>query len=399
MLIKRRDFLKTTGIATASLFVPNFLHATEKLAKIKGNKILVVLQLSGGNDGLNTIIPYTNDIYYRERPEIAITKQQAIRLNDDVGLNPNLPILKQLYEEGHLSIFNNVGYPNPNRSHFRSMDIWQTASTSNEYLKTGWLGRYLDEQCKDCNLPTQIIETDDILSLALKGENNQGVAFRDPRKLYTKNQEEFYQKISKLHQNDHHDHQIADYLYKTLDNTINSTNYIIEKKNINPSKSDYPSTPFGNNLKNIASLINSDINTSVYYVSLGSFDTHVRQTEKQHKLFQELNTGLKVFIDDLKKANRFEDVLIMTFSEFGRRVAQNASSGTDHGTANNMFFIGGALKKKGLLNEMPNLENLDDGDLKYNIDFKNIYATVLDKWLNTPSSSILGKNYTIIDFI
>jgi len=398
MLIKRRDFLSTTALTSASILLPKFLKAMGENKLPNGSqKVLVVILLSGGNDGLNTIIPYTNDLYYKSRLDIAIRQNAILKLNDDAGLNPHLPILKNLYDDGHLTVINNVGYPNPNRSHFRSMDIWQTASKTDEYLTTGWLGRYLEEQCKNCQLPTQIIETDDILSLALKGENSQGIALRDPRKLYTEKQEKFYQNIGKLHHD--HEHQMADYLYKMLGNTINTTNYILEKKKVNPTKSTYPATTFGNNLKNIASLIKSDINTSVYYVSLGSFDTHVRQQEKQHKLFDELNTGLQVFTEDLKKSNRFNDTLIMTFSEFGRRVAQNASSGTDHGTANNMFFVSGSLKQKGIINELPNLYNLKDGDLQYSVDFKNVYATVLNNWLNSSVPSILGQDYKTMNFV
>lgn len=397
MLIKRREFLQTTALASASLFLPKFLNAMSLDSLPTGRqKVLVVIQLSGGNDGLNTIIPYTNDLYYKNRPEIAITGQQILKLNGDAGLNPNLPVLKDLYDDGYLTILNSVGYPKPNRSHFRSMDIWQTASGSDEYLTTGWLGRYLEQQCKDCELPTQIIETDDILSLAMKGDNSQGIALRDPRKLYTKEQEQFYHNIGQLH---HHEHEMADYLYKMLGNTVNTTNYILEKAKVNPTKSKYPDTAFGNNLRNIASLIRSDINTSVYYVSLGSFDTHVRQLAKQTELFEELNAGLKVFTDDLKKSNRFEDVLIMTFSEFGRRVAQNASSGTDHGTANNMFLIGGSLKKKGFYNDLPDLANLKDGDLQYQLDFRDVYSTIIDKWLNTSPSAILGSQFKNLGLI
>ncbi|WP_022829428.1 DUF1501 domain-containing protein [Sphingobacterium paucimobilis] len=397
MLIKRREFLQTTALATASLFVPKFLNAMAGRTLPNGRqRVLIVIQLTGGNDGLNTIIPYTNDIYYQSRPEIAISKQQALRLNDDAGLNPNLPVLRELYDEGHLSIINNVGYPEPNRSHFRSMDIWHTASQSDEYLKTGWLGRYLDKQCDDCHLPTQLIETDDILSLALKGHNHQGITFRDPRMVYTKAQEQFYKNIGETHQ---HEHEMADYLYKMLGETINSTNYILEKSKTNPTTAEYPATAFGNHLKHIASLIRSDINTSVYYVSLGSFDTHVRQLSRQTELFKELNSGLKVFTDDLKKANRFNDVMIMTFSEFGRRVAQNGSAGTDHGTANNMFFISGALRQKGIINELPDLSNLSNGDLTHTVDFKNIYATILDKWLDSSVPAILGKDFKTLGFI
>ncbi|WP_164122635.1 MULTISPECIES: DUF1501 domain-containing protein [Sphingobacterium] len=397
MLIKRRTFLQTTALASASLFLPKFLNAMAGNTLPDGRqKVLIVIQLTGGNDGLNTLIPYTNDLYYSSRPAIAIGKNQALRINDDAGLNPHLPILKTLHDEGCLAVLNNVGYPEPNRSHFRSMDIWHTASNPDEYLSTGWLGRYLDHQCKDCDLPVQLIETDDILSLALKGEQYQGITFRDPRKLYTKSQEQFYKNVGQVH---HHEHEMADYLYKILGDTINSTNYILEKSRTNPSTADYPSTAFGNNLKHIASLIRSDINTSVYYVSLGSFDTHVRQVGRQTELFKELNAGLEVFIKDLKKENRFKDTLIMTFSEFGRRVAQNASAGTDHGTANNMFFISGALRQKGIINALPDLSNLSSGDLQYSVDFKNVYATILDKWLNSSAPDILGRDFKTLDFI
>lgn len=397
MLIKRREFLQTTALASASLLLPRFLNAMAANTLPNGrHRVLVVIQLTGGNDGLNTLVPYTNDIYFNSRPGLAISKQQVLRLNDDAGLNPNLPILKELYDEGCLTVINNVGYPNPNRSHFRSMDIWHTASDADEYLTTGWLGRYMDESCNDCPWPTQVIETDDILSLALKGNNYQGITVHDQRKLYNKVQEAFYNTIGHLHK---HEDEMADYLYKMLGNTINSTNYILEKSKVKPSGSEYPSTVFGNNLKHIASLIRSDINTSVYYVSLGSFDTHVRQLGRQTELFRELNAGLKVFTDDLKKSNRFQDVLIMTFSEFGRRVAQNASAGTDHGTANNMFFISGSLQQKGIINELPDLSNLTNGDLQYTVDFKNVYATVLDKWLDSKVPDILGKEFTSLDFL
>lgn len=397
MHIKRRDFIQTSALASASLLVPKFLKAMEQNPLPNaGHKVLVVIQLTGGNDGLNTIIPYRNDIYYKNRPEIAIAQQHILKLTDDAGVNPHLSVLKELYDEGYVTVINNVGYPNPNRSHFRSMDIWHTASKAEEYLKTGWLGRYLEEKCKDCALPTQIIETDDILSLALKGENIQGIALRDPRKLYSQKQEDFFHALESHHD---HEHQMADYLYKILGDTINSTKYILEKKKVNPSSGEYPSTKFSSNLKNIASLIRSDINTSVYYVSLGSFDTHVRQQARQHQLFDELNAGLKAFTEDLKRSNRFNDVLIMTFSEFGRRVSQNASSGTDHGTANNMFFISGALKNKGMINSLPDLANLKDGDLQFQVDFKQVYATVLEKWLGSSSINILGGEYKKMDFI
>ena len=171
MIFKRKQFIQIGSLATASLMVPKFLKAFESPARVMpGNKVVVVLQLSGGNDGLNTVIPYRNDLYYKGRPRLGILRDKALSLTDETGLHPALTAFKELYDDGSLSILNNVGYPNPDRSHFRSMDIWHTASQSTEYWSQGWVGRYLDAQCKGCDKPTQAIELDDVLSLALKGE-------------------------------------------------------------------------------------------------------------------------------------------------------------------------------------------------------------------------------------
>jgi uncharacterized protein (DUF1501 family) len=397
MLLKRKDFLQIGSLATASLMVPKFLKAFEKTATVPpGNKVLVVLQFSGGNDGLNTVIPVRNDIYYKSRPRLGIQKEAALSLNDELGLNPALPFLKSLYDEGNLGILNNVGYPNPDRSHFRSMDIWQTASESNEYLSTGWLGRYLDAQCNGCGKPTQALEIDDVLSLALKGNEIKGLALKDPKRLYNTSHERYFKEINAAHE---HDEPAADYLYKTLSETLSSADYIYEQSRRHPSSQVYPATGLGKNLKTISSLIMSDINTKVYYVSLGSFDTHVNQENQQKRLFTEFNDAINAFVTDLKNNNRFKDVVLMTFSEFGRRVAQNASGGTDHGTANNMFFIGGGLKKQGLLNELPDLANLNDGDLKHTVDFKSVYATLLHNWLDVNDKEILGKQFGLMNFV
>ncbi len=397
MHIKRKEFLQIGSLATASIMLPKFLKAFENNNMVPpGNKVVVVIQFSGGNDGLNTVVPISNDIYYRERPRLAIKKDMALGLTTDVGLNPALTAFKSLYDEGNLSILNSVGYPNPDRSHFRSMDIWHSASASNDYVHTGWLGRYLDAQCKGCDKPTQALEIDDVLSLALKGNEKNGLAFTDPRRLYSSSNERFYKDINAAHNSTE---ETVDYLYKTMSETLSSADYIFQQSKLNPTSSAYPGTELGRNLKTIASLIMSDINTKVYYVSLGSFDTHVNQEAQQKRLFTELNDAVKAFTTDLKKNNRFDDVLMMTFSEFGRRVSQNASNGTDHGTANNMFFIGGGLKQQGVLNAMPDLSDLNDGDLKHKVDFQSVYATVLNKWLGSDDQKILGKQYEHLKFI
>lgn len=399
MLIKRKEFIQVGSLATASLMLPKFLKAFEARNMVPaGNKVVVILQLSGGNDGLNTVIPITNDIYYRERPRLGIKKDKALALTADAGLHPALGAFRELYDDGSLAILNNVGYPNPDRSHFRSMDIWHSASQSNEYWTNGWVGRYLDAQCNGCDKPTQAIEIDDVLSLALKGENLKGIAVKDPRRLYGTANEKFFRDVLKNHK-DEAGEQPVDYLYKTMAETLSSADYIFQQSKMHPSNAEYPKTELGTSLKTIASLIYSEINTKVYYVSLGSFDTHINQDGQQQRLFTEMNDAVKAFVKDLKAQNRFQDVMLFTFSEFGRRVGQNASNGTDHGTANNMFLISGGLKQKGLINPLPDLADLNEGDLKYNVDFKNVYATVLKKWLNADDKQILANKYEYLNFI
>jgi uncharacterized protein (DUF1501 family) len=399
MLFKRKEFLQIGSLATASFMVPKFLKAFERPMLVPpGNKVLVVLQLSGGNDGLNTVIPVRNDLYYKARPRLGIEKSSALLLNDEVGIHPALTGFKELYDDGSLGILNSVGYPNPDRSHFRSMDIWQTGSKSEEYIYTGWLGRYLDAQCAGCDKPTQALEIDDTLSLALKGEHVKGLAMKDPSRLYGTSNEKFFKDVLADHK-DQPGEQPVDYLYKTMAETVSSADYIFQQSRMHPTNAVYPNSGLAQSLKTIASLIFSDINTKVYYVSLGSFDTHINQAAQQQRLFAEMNEAIAAFVKDLKSNNRFQDVLLMTFSEFGRRVAQNASGGTDHGTANNMFLVSGALKQKGVINAMPNLDELNEGDLKYNIDFKQVYATVLNKWLETDDKKILGKNFDHLGFI
>jgi uncharacterized protein (DUF1501 family) len=398
--VSRRRFLQTSSLATASFMVPKFLKAFEGNVSLvpPGNKVVVVLQLSGGNDGLNTLIPVRNDIYYRSRPKLGIQRTAALNLTDEAGLHPALTSFADAFHDGSLGILNNVGYPNPDRSHFRSMDIWQTGSGSNEYLSTGWIGRYLDAQCNGCDKPTQALEIDDVLSLALKGEKENGLALKDPKRLYGTSNERFFKDIAATH-TVHNDEQPVDYLYKTMANTLSSADYIFKQSTLRPSTAAYPNTELGKNLQTIASLIFSDINTKVYYVSLGSFDTHINQAMQQGRLFKEMNDAVGVFVKDLKSAGRFNDVLLFTFSEFGRRVSQNFSGGTDHGTANNMFFLSGGLKEKGLLNALPDLSNLDEGDLRYGVDFKNVYATILSNWLGANEEAILGQAYKKLHFI
>ena len=399
--MERRDFLKQSVFASAgAMLVPAFLKPFESMAKsnLNGYKNLVVVQFSGGNDGLNTVIPFGNDVYYQLRKTIAIPQSDVVKLNDIQGLNPALSALREIYDQGWMTIINNVGYPNPDRSHFRSMDIWQTASDSNQFLSTGWIGRYLDSNCQSCQHPYTAIEVDDTLSLAMKGNTKKGIALRDPNQLFRNTNTPFFKKMISQDK-EHLDEDNLGYLYKTVIETSSSANYIQDTSKTYNSNFVYPNTGFANQLKTVAKFIMSGLDTRVYYISLSGFDTHVNQLDQQKRLFTQYAEGINAFLKDLKKNDRLDDTLVITFSEFGRRVAQNASNGTDHGTANNMFVYGGKLKKQGIYNDAPNLNDLDAGDLKYKVDFREVYATVLDKWLGVGNGQVLPQKFSAMDFV
>jgi uncharacterized protein (DUF1501 family) len=398
----RRNFLKTSSLATGALFIPSFLKPFELQAMQRNagtGKVLVVIQLSGGNDGLNTIVPYDNDLYYAKRKTLSIPKTDLIRLTDTQALNPALAPLQEIYDQGWMSLLNSVGYPNPDRSHFRSMDIWHSASTSTEYLNTGWIGRYLDSNCAGCDKPYMALEVDDTLSLAMKGHTKKGLALRDPETLYKTTRDPFLKSLADAAAPEMLSDDNLGYLYKTLIETYSSADYLNETSKTIDVTATYPDTPFGKQLKMISRFIQSGLQTKVYYVSLGGFDTHVGQKGSQDRLLKTWSEGVSAFLKDLKAAGKLDDTLVMTFSEFGRRVEQNASNGTDHGTANNLFLFGGKLNKKGVYNDAPDLTDLDNGDLKYKIDFRNVYSEVIHKWLDVTDEHILNAKYPAMGII
>lgn len=396
--MKRREFVKNTAFASSLFLVPSFVKAFDDvLSKTLGYKRLVIIQLSGGNDGLNTVIPFRNDIYYRSRPQLAIRSNELIRLNDELGFHKSLLPLKRLYDNGNLCIINNVGYPNPDRSHFRSTDIWQSASDSNQYFQTGWVGRYLDQYGDE---PYNAIEVDENLSLALKGEKRNGIATNNPKRLFNASQESYFKSVLKHYDDEHLSEHNLGYLYKSLIAAESSAKYIYETSKTVRSQAHYTNHNFGKQLKTTAQFINSGLKTRVYYTSLGGFDTHANQTVAQARLLKIYADNIDIFVKDLARHQSFDDTLILTFSEFGRRVKQNAANGTDHGAANNVFIIGKNLKKQGIYNRLASLRKLDaNGDIQFEIDFRNIYATVLNKWLHVSDTSVLGKSFEKLEFI
>jgi uncharacterized protein (DUF1501 family) len=381
--MNRRNFLTLTGTFTGgTLLLPDFLHAFgSQKSLVIGEQCLVFIQLNGGNDGLNTFIPFDNPLYYDLRPKIALSKEEVISKNKGMAFHPALKSFATMQQNGDLSIIQNVGYPEPNRSHFRSQEIWQTASNSNQYLNEGWLGRYLDLQCKE-QQPTAGVNFDSIDTLALKGNEPNSITVKDPSRFKMRTDNDDSAKLS--------DNPQLDFVRKIANSVSEGSEEIQKALAKSTAEIAYPKTGLSKNLEWIARLIRGNLNSKVYYTSLGGFDTHDNQLAIQQRIFTELNDALFTFYSDLKKAQLLQNVTIVVFSEFGRRVKDNGK-GTDHGTAAPMFIIGGNNKAK-VIGNNPNLSDLDDGDLKYEVDFRSVYASLLQNKMNFDATKIGIKN-------
>ena len=372
--------------------------------KDENRRSLVVIQLSGGNDAMNTIVPYNDGIYHDSRAAIHLTEDEVIDIDGSLGFHPEMGAIKNLWDLGKVSIINGVGYPTPNRSHFRSMDIWHTAEAES-IAPDGWLGRTIREIDPDHKnvvtgvnfgrgLPRSLhckgvpvasvgdLETYGLMS-DIQGSENRDFALSFFSRLYGP-------------------HQGRDAILESLgENGINAMigADILSSANSEYSSSiEYDDNPISNNLKDIAKVIFSDVGTKIYYAQHGSFDTHAGELINHAKLWKDLSLALGDFFDDLKEHNREEDVTVLLFSEFGRRIEDNGS-GTDHGSGGNAFLLGGSLKG-GFYGEQPSLELSEqvEGDMKYNNDFRSIYATLLDQWLGVDPMPVLGSNYEQHDF-
>jgi uncharacterized protein (DUF1501 family) len=366
--MNRRNFLSLTGTFTGgALLLPDFLHAFGNQTNLViGEQCLVFIQLNGGNDGLNTFVPFDNPLYYDLRPKITLSKDTIISKNKGMAFHPALKDFAQMQQNGDLSIIQNVGYPEPNRSHFRSQEIWQTASGSNQYLKDGWLGRYLDLQCQD-HQPTTGLNLDSIDNLALKGNEPNFITVKDPNRFKIRTDNDDTVKLS--------DNPQLDFVRKIANSVSEGSEGIQKAIAKSTAELSYPKTNLGKNLEWIARLIKGNLNSKVYYTSQNGYDTHDNQLTLHQRNLTELNDAIFSFYSDLKNAQLLQNVTIVVFSEFGRRVKDNGN-GTDHGTAAPMFIIGGNNSGK-IIGNNPNLNDLDNGDLKYEIDFRSIYAALL----------------------
>lgn len=380
--MNRRNFLTLTGTFTGGMLVlPSFLHAFgEQSNLVIGEQCLVFVQLNGGNDGLNTFIPYDDPLYYEYRTKIALNKDAVVGKNKGMAFHPVLKDFAQMQQNGDLTVIQNVGYPEPVRSHFRSQEIWQTAADSNKYINEGWLGRYLDLQCHD-HQPTAGINLDSIENLALKGLEPNTITVKDPDRFKVKSNKE-NEKLS--------DNPQLDFVRKIANSVVEGSDDIQNALKQSKTEISYPKTGLSKNLEWIARLVKGNLNSKVYYTSLGGFDTHDNQLSLHERKLTELNDALFSFYTDLKQAKLLQNVTIVVFSEFGRRVKDNGS-GTDHGTAAPMFIIGGNNKGT-ILGSNPNLADLDNGDLKHQIDFRSVYASLLQQKMDFDYSKIGIKN-------
>jgi len=415
----RRNFLgRGLVLASAAATVPHFISrsalgmvAPEGLSSIPGvpeDHVLVVIQLGGGNDGLNTVIPYGDAAYYRARPSLAIPAARTLKLGGnnggaEVGLHPQLAGLKDLYDEGMLGVYLGVGYPNPNRSHFKSMDIWHTADTSG--TGTGWLGRYFDNDCSgapgSASNPLSGISIGREAPLAMKGSRSQPVGFESAElfqwlgKGVDDSLATHYQDITRAGVASNVDpNSSTAFLMRTALDAQLSSDQIRKAVSQRPLVA-YPGNDLARQLAMIGAMIRAGLPTRVYYATLGGFDTHAGQggeNGRHANLMQQLGSSIKAFYQDLKAQGNDQRVMTMSFSEFGRRVAQNASGGTDHGTAAPMF-LAGPMVRAGVMGEHPSLTDLDAGDLKHKLDFRSVYAGVLANWLKADAPKVLEGNF------
>lgn len=403
-MLSRREFLGRTaaGVSCVSLagVMPRLFVAAANAAVVadKSDHVLVVVELAGGNDGLNTVIPFENDLYYKNRPTLGVPKDQVLRLGDQIGLGPTMGPMQELFKEGKLAIVQGVGYPEPDRSHFRSMEIWHTASTAKKVPLTGWLGRIVDEQVK----PDQ---ADQLPALAFTGALPQAFQAEHFAVPVIQQIEQFAAAPG--------DGQPKEKLLKKLstapDAKSGTVGYLRQQadavyrtaEKLRDAAAKYQSTVMypgdvGAQLRRAAQVIAANLGVRLMYVQQGGYDTHSNQAASHPALVGELAGALAAFQQDLRQLKVADKVVVMVFSEFGRRVDENGSRGTDHG-AGSIMLLAGSKVKGGLAGSYPSLEKLGDGDLIHAVDFRSVYATVLDKWLGCPAEKLLGERFPSLE--
>jgi len=413
----RREFLRMTGtglgLLAFSAYAPRFLTdaaAANVPAPQKDKRILVLVQLAGGNDGLNTVVPYADDLYFKLRPKLAIKDVSTLhKLNDHVALAPPCGALANLAKDGKFAVLQNVGYPNPNRSHFRSSEIWETASDADAFLSDGWVGRYLDNCCEGAPADAHNQDPAGIHSTLTQPQtfsskdpqNYFGISgnFRGNQRQRKRKDNATYKPLLDEFAEAPAGGDMGNFLSHTLMDALVTEKRVQQILDAYQTTVTYPNGPLGQSLKRVASLIAAGLETRVYFCSQTGYDTHANQFNNHQRLLGDLSDSLAAFQADLEAHGLGQQVLTMTFSEFGRRPYENDAQGTDHGTAAPLFVMSGALKQGGVIGDAPDLKIPPKGDLTYKIDFRQVYATVLDKWMETDPKSVLGQKFTELPFL
>jgi uncharacterized protein (DUF1501 family) len=413
----RRDFLRT-GLGSSTLLacglsVPAFLARTANLLAAESKtaptgRVLVVLQLDGGNDGLNTVVPYADDAYLKHRPRLHIPATNLHKIDDRMGLHPALTGLSELLQAGRLAIVQSVGYPNPNRSHFESMRIWHAAHLGATADTPGWLARTIDGGLGGRNADSPALHiSGSLLPQALYGSMRQVPSlltlaqFRRrvgvPESAGAAGQRAALDEVAGLERGE--GGSLLQFVQRTAVISYTSSARLESVVRGKAGPEGYPdNNPLAQRFRLIAQLIKAGLGTSIYYTQLGGFDTHANQLGTHFSLLAEMGTALKAFLDDLTKSGDAGRVVVLVFSEFGRRLSENASNGTDHGTAAPVLLAGGGVRA-GLHGPCPNLVDLADGDPKHAVDFRQVYAALLDGWLGCPSEAILGEKFGRLDVL
>ncbi len=375
------------------------------MASDRNGRSLVVIQLTGGNDCLNTVIPYNDELYYDSRPHVHHSQDKVIKLNDELGLNPNMGPVKRLWDDGNVAIINGIGYPEPNRSHFRSMDIWHTAEPT-KVINEGWLARGI----RDLDPNGENVLTGLNLgrglprALSCKGVPVASVGNLESYGLFPDVQDEQARQetlytFARMYGGAKGRDAVSEFIGQTGNDALKGADVLRTAPQSYSSSVEYAANPLAQSLRDAAQVMFADLGTRIFYAQHGSFDTHGGELPVHNKLWQEVSAAVGDFMDDLKEHSRDQDTLILIFSEFGRRIKDNGS-GTDHGSGGVAFCIGGSVEG-GFYGEYPSLKEQDqlEGDLRFNNDFRSTYSTILDQWLELDPVPIVNGGFEQLDFI
>lgn len=400
-IFSRRDLFKKGGLIAVGLTAPRWLstiaHADvvrqAKGAGPTGKTVLVVCQLSGGNDGLNTVVPYADKRYYELRPALGIAEDKVLKINEQMGFHPALASLAALYKQGKVAVIQNVGYPRPNRSHFKSMEIWQSASPEG-MLKYGWIGRHFDQQMTTGPLnPVVAVGLSTDKPLALNGQKASIPCFASLADIQSMvGDPDAERMLRQIQGMDAMEGSNARVVQQASKSALDAMAVLSKQLSGFAPKQTYGTDAFGQGFKQISQLVATSPATRVVYFSVGGFDTHARQVDSHERLLKGFSEGVSAFQTEMEAIGKADSVMVLVFSEFGRRSYENASGGTDHGAAAPMFLIGKNVKG-GLHGPIPNLNDLTDGDLKFQVDFRDVYATTLDQWMGGDSATVLGQKF------